>query len=55
MVTLLPFALGLNTQIIEVYAVDFEVAYDPANPNYAMYGAAYRQAYRSAAAGLGGR
>ena len=55
MVTLLPFALGLHTQIVEVYAVDFEVAYDPANPNYAMYGAAYRQAYQSAAATLGGR
>jgi len=55
MTVLLPFALRLHTQIFEVYLTDLEVAYDPANPNYAMYSQAYQQAYQNAAAVLGGR
>ena len=53
--TLLPFALQLRTQILEVYLQDLQVAYDPASANYAKYSAAYSQAFQSAAAVVGGR
>jgi hypothetical protein len=52
---LLPFALKLHTQILEVYIQDLQVAYDPASANYATYSQAYQQAFRNAAAVVGGR
>jgi hypothetical protein len=54
MVDLLPFALHMRTQIIEVYPEDWLVAYDPDDPAYAQYHQEYQQAYESAAKVLGG-
>lgn len=53
LVTLLPFALGLRTQILEVYVQDLQMAYDPISPNYAAYSQAYQQVFRQTAAVLG--
>ena len=50
---LLPFALSLRTQILEVYVQDLQVAYDPTSPNYAQYGQAYRQLFDQTAVVLG--
>jgi hypothetical protein len=55
LVTLLPFALQLHTQIFEIFANDFDVAYDPNNPYYAQYGAGYREVFESTAKVVGGR
>jgi hypothetical protein len=53
LVPLLPFAMSHHTQIFEVYAQDFGTAYDPTNPAYAQYGAAYRQLFETTASVLG--
>ncbi len=49
MVDLLPFALGLHTQILEIYIPDWLVAYDPSDPLYPRYHAEYQQAFEKAA------
>jgi hypothetical protein len=50
---LLPFALKLYTQILEVYVEDLQVAYDPTSAAYAQYGQAYRQLFDQVAGTLG--
>ncbi len=50
---LLPFALSLNTQILEIYIQDLQVAYDPTSPNFAQYGQTYQQALAKTASALG--
>jgi hypothetical protein len=50
---LLPFALSLKTQILEMYIQDLQVAYDPTSKDYAQYGDAYRQALDRAAGVVG--
>jgi hypothetical protein len=50
---LLPFALSLNTQILEIYIQDLQVAYDPTDPNYTQYGPAYQQVLTQTAMALG--
>jgi uncharacterized protein (TIGR03437 family) len=55
MTTLLPFALQLRAQILEVYLQDLQVAYDAGSANYALYSQAYQQAFQNAALAVGGR
>lgn len=50
---LLPFALSLGAQALEIYVDDWQVAYDPTSPNYAKYGAAYRRVFAQTQAALG--
>jgi uncharacterized protein (TIGR03437 family) len=50
---LLPFALSLNTQILEIYVQDLQVAYDPTSPSYAQYSPAYQQVLTQTATSLG--
>ena len=52
---LLPFALSLHTQILEIYIQDLQVAYDPTSRNYATYSQAYQQVFQNTAAVVGGR
>ena len=54
MVDLLPFALRMKTQIIEVYPEDWYVAYDPSSPDYEQHHEEYQKAYEAAARVLGG-
>jgi hypothetical protein len=54
MVDLLPFALRMKTQILEIYPEDWYVAYDPSAPDYEQYHQQYQQAYEAAAKVLGG-
>jgi hypothetical protein len=54
MVDLLPFALGLHTQIFEIYMQDWLIAYDPEDPNYARYHEEYQRTYEAAAKVVGG-
>jgi len=54
LVDLLPFALSLHTQIVEIYIPDWLVAYDPEDPEYPQYHAAYQQALERAAEVVGG-
>jgi hypothetical protein len=54
MVDLVPFALKMKTQILEIYPVDWFVAYDPQNPYYGQYHEEYQRAYEAAAKVLGG-
>ena len=54
MVDLIPFALKMKTQILEIYPVDWFVAYDSENPNYGRYHEEYQKAYEAAAKVLGG-
>ena len=54
MVDLLPFALRLHTQILEIYPEDWQVAYDPSSPDYEQHHQEYQQAYEAAARVLGG-
>jgi len=44
----------MKTQILEIYPVDWFVAYDPENPNYGRYHEEYQKAYEAAAKVLGG-
>jgi uncharacterized protein (TIGR03437 family) len=53
LVDLFPFALGLHTQILEVYIQDLQVAYDPTSPDYAKYGQTYQTVFQQTAAQLG--
>ena len=53
LVNLLPFALGLNAQILEVYIQDLQVAYDPTSPNYAQYSQAYQLVFQQTASKIG--
>jgi uncharacterized protein (TIGR03437 family) len=50
---LLPFALSLKTQILEIYVQDLQVAYDPTSPNYAQYSKAYQQVLTQTAGTVG--
>jgi hypothetical protein len=50
---LLPFALKLYTQILEVYIEDLQVAYDPTSSNYVQYGQSYRQLFDQVAGTVG--
>jgi uncharacterized protein (TIGR03437 family) len=50
---LLPFALSLKTQILEIYIQDLQVAYDPTSPSYAQYSKAYQDVLTQTAAALG--
>src|SRR5580704_457283 len=54
MVDILPFALSLHVQILEIYVEDWLVAYDPGDPNYARHHEDYQKAFESAARVLGG-
>ena len=54
MVDLLPFALRMRTQILEIYPEDWYVAYDPSSPDYAQHHEEYQRAYEAAAKVLGG-
>ena len=54
MVELLPFALRMRTQIIEIYPEDWYVGYDPSSPDYAQYHEEYQRAYEAAAKVVGG-
>ena len=54
LVDLLPFALSLHTQIIEIYIPDWLVAYDPSDPGYPRYHTEYQQALEKAADVVGG-
>ena len=54
MVDILPFALRLKTQIFEIYAQDWLVAYDPSDPNYDRHHKEYQQAFEAAAKVVGG-
>jgi hypothetical protein len=53
LVDILPFALKLHTQIFEIYAQDWLVAYDPSNPDYEQHHKEYQQAFESAARVVG--
>jgi len=53
LVNMLPFALGLHTQIFEVYIQDLQVAYDPTSADYAQYGQAYQAVFQQTASVLG--
>lgn len=53
LVNLLPFALGLHTQILEVYIQDLQVAYDPTSPEYAKYSQTYQTVFQQTASQLG--
>jgi hypothetical protein len=55
LVDLLPFALQLHTQIFEIYAQDWLIAYDPEDPNYAKYHGEYQKALEAAAKVVGGK
>ena len=44
LVALLPFAVQRGTTHLELYYSDWQVAYDPSNSYYALYGSAYRSA-----------
>jgi hypothetical protein len=50
---LLTTALSLHTQILELYADDCLIAFDPAWPGYAAYHTAYAASIQSAAAAVG--
>ena len=50
---LLPFAVGLGAQILEVYMADLQVAYDPTSSNYAQYNQAYQAVFQQTASKLG--
>jgi hypothetical protein len=54
MVDLLPFAIRMKTQILEIYPEDWYVAYDPSSPDYAQHHEEYQHAYEAAARVLGG-
>ncbi len=54
MTELIPFALKMHTQIIEIYPEDWYVAYDPNSPDYAQHHEEYQRAYEAAAKVLGG-
>jgi hypothetical protein len=54
MTELLPFAIRMKTQIIEIYPEDWYVAYDPSSPDYEQHHEEYRKAYEAAAKVLGG-
>jgi hypothetical protein len=54
MVDLLPFALRMKTQILEIYPEDWYVAYDPSSPDYEQHHQEYQKAYEAAAKVLGG-
>jgi hypothetical protein len=54
MVDLVPFALKMGTQILEIYPEDWYVAYDPSSPDYEQHHADYQRAYEAAAKVLGG-
>lgn len=48
LVNLMPFALHHHAQIFEIYYQDWFVGYDPNDPFYAQYHAAYQQALTAA-------
>jgi hypothetical protein len=54
MTELLPFAIRMKTQIIEIYPEDWYVAYDPSSPDYEQHHEEYQKAYEAAAKVLGG-
>jgi hypothetical protein len=54
LVDLLPFALSLHTQIVEIYIPDWLLAYDPSDPTYPRYHSEYQQALEKAAEVVGG-
>jgi len=51
---LLPWAVGVHTQILELYFVDWLTAFDPSYPGYPEYHTAYSAAFQSAAAVVNG-
>jgi hypothetical protein len=48
LVPLLPFAISNHATVLEIYADDWLVAFDPTNPYNAAYGVAYAQAFMQA-------
>ncbi len=51
LVDLVPFAVAHNATVLEIYYDDWLIAFDPSNPNYAKYGAAYAKVLTQAATG----
>jgi hypothetical protein len=49
--TILPFAVTHGATVMEVYTVDWLLAFDPNYPGFSTYGAAYAAALRAAAQG----
>jgi len=47
---LLPFAIARGANDLEIYTVDWEIAYDPTNSLYSQVGSAYRSAIQTASA-----
>jgi hypothetical protein len=50
--SMLPFAIQHHVNALEIDYADWMIAYDPNDPNFATYGASYRQAIEAAAASL---
>lgn len=49
LIPLLPFAIENHATILEIYADDWFVTFNPSNPDYASFGADYSEALRQAA------
>ena len=49
LVSLIPFGLSHHVSVLEIYFQDWLLAFDPAYPGYAQYGAAYAQVLTQAA------
>jgi hypothetical protein len=49
LVPLIPFGISHHAGVLEIYYRDWLLAFDPAYPGYAQYGAAYAQALKEAA------
>ena len=54
MVDLLPFALSQGAQIFEIYLQDWQIAYDPDDPQYGRHHAEYQRAFEAVAKVVGG-
>jgi hypothetical protein len=54
MVDLMPFALRQGAQIFEIYLQDWQIAYDPDDPQYARHHAEYQRAFEAVAKVVGG-
>ena len=48
LVDLLPFGISQHAQIFEIYLQDWQIAYDPDDPQYGQYHAVYQQAFEKA-------
>ncbi|MFI5412403.1 MAG: hypothetical protein ACHQX1_00755 [Candidatus Micrarchaeales archaeon] len=48
LVNLMPIALSNNTQVLEIYWQDFDIIYNPTNPNYTQYHSIYQSTLQNA-------